>query len=37
MLFIMEVMVWRVVSGTHNAMTTLIIVVVVSSFSELTQ
>jgi hypothetical protein len=37
MLFIMEVMVWHVVSGTHNAMTTLIIVVIVSIFLELTQ
>ncbi len=30
-------MVWRVVSGTHDAMTTLIIVVVVSIFLELAQ
>jgi hypothetical protein len=37
MLFMMQVMVWCVVSGTHNAMTTVIIVVVVSIFLQLTQ
>jgi hypothetical protein len=37
MLLMMEVMVWYVVSGTHNAMTTLILVVLVLIFLQLTQ
>jgi hypothetical protein len=37
MLLMMEVMVWYVVSGTHNAMSTLILVVLVLIFLELTQ